>query len=228
MLGAAKRVSVTKLDTTIIGGAGRKRDIAARCNQLRAQIEETTSDYEWEKLQERLAKLSGGVAVIRVGGATEIEVAERKERVEDAVNATRAAVEEGVVAGGGVALLYAAMAMDGLRPKNADQKTGIDIVRRALSWPTREIANNAGMDGSIVVGKLLENGNPSVGFDAQKGEFADMFKAGIIDPMRVMRLALQDASSIAGLLVTTEVLVSEIPGGQGPAPIRPGRGGPER
>jgi chaperonin GroEL len=211
MLGRSKKVSITKDDTTIVGGAGKKADIEARCKQIRAQIEETTSDYDREKLQERLAKLSGGVAVIRVGGATEIEVKERKDRVEDAMHATRAAVEEGIVAGGGVALLYAARALNGLKAANDDQRVGIEIVRRALAAPTREIARNAGVDGSIVVGKLLESKDTNWGFDAQAGEYKDMVKGGIVDPTKVMRLALQDAASVAGLLVTTEVLIVEKP-----------------
>jgi chaperonin GroEL len=211
MLGRAKKVAITKDDTTIVGGVGKKADIEARCKQIRAQIEETTSDYDREKLQERLAKLAGGVAVIRVGGATEIEVKERKDRVEDAMHATRAAVEEGIVAGGGVALLYAARALDGLKVANDDQRVGIEIVRRALTAPTREIARNAGVDGSIVVGKLLEAKDTNWGFDAQQDEYKDMVTAGIIDPTKVMRLALQNAASVAGLLVTTEVLIVEKP-----------------
>jgi chaperonin GroEL len=211
MLGSAKRVSVTKDETTIVSGAGKADDIAGRCAQLRSQIEETGSDYDKEKLQERLAKLAGGVAVIRVGGATEIEVKERKDRVDDAMHATRAAVEEGIVPGGGVALLYAVRALDGLNPANDDQRVGIDIVRRALGWPTREIAENAGTDGSVVVGKLLDQNDVSYGYDAQNGAYTDMVKAGIIDPTKVMRLALQDASSIAGLLITTEVLIADKP-----------------
>ena len=211
MLGTAKRVTVTKDDTTIVSGAGKKEDINARCVQIRRQIEDTTSEYDREKLQERLAKLSGGVAVIRVGGATEIEVKERTDRVDDAMHATRAAVEEGIVAGGGVALLYAAGALDGLKPANEDQRVGIEIVRRALQWPTRVIARNAGADDAVVAGKLRESKDCDFGYDAQKEEYGDMFKAGIIDPTKVMRLALQDAASIAGLLITTEVLVSERP-----------------
>jgi chaperonin GroEL len=211
MLGSAKRVSITKDETTIVSGAGKKADIAARCNQIRAQIEETTSDYDREKLQERLAKLAGGVAVIRVGGATEIEVKERKDRVEDAMHATRAAVEEGIIAGGGVPLLYAARALDKLTPTNDDHRVGIDIVRRALTTPTRQIVENAGADGSIVVGRLTESKDMNFGFDAQKGEYTDMFKAGIVDPVKVVRTALQDASSVAGLLITTEAMVAEKP-----------------
>ena len=211
MLGKAKKVLITKDETTIIDGAGKKKEIEGRCGQIRAQIEDTTSDYDREKLAERLAKLAGGVAVIRVGGATEVEVKERKDRVDDAMHATRAAVEEGVVAGGGVALLYAIKALDKAKPANDDQKVGIDIVRRALVWPTRLIVENAGSDGSIVVGKLLESKNTNWGYDAQKGEFTDMVKAGIIDPTKVVRAALQDAASIAGLLVTTEAMVAERP-----------------
>jgi len=211
MLGKAKRVAVTKDDTTIVGGAGKKADIDARCAQLRTQIEETTSDYDREKLQERLAKLAAGVAVIRVGGATELEVKERKDRVDDAMHATRAAVEEGIVAGGGVALLYATRALDDLNPENADQRAGIDIVRRALKWPTRDIAENAGVDGSVVVSRLLESSDSNLGYDAQNDRYVDMVEAGIVDPTKVMRLALQDAGSVAGLLITTEVLIVERP-----------------
>ena len=211
MLGRAKKVRIEKENTTIIDGAGAKTDIAARCTQLRGQIEETTSDYDKEKLQERLAKLAGGVAVIRVGGATEIEVKERKDRVDDAMHATRAAVEEGIVAGGGVALLYAGERLGGLNPENSDQRVGIDIVRRALQAPARQIAANAGVEGSVVVGKLLERGDANWGFDAQSGTYVDMVKAGIIDPSKVVRLALQGAASIAGLLVTTEVMIAAKP-----------------
>ena len=209
MLGKAKRVRIEKENTTIIDGSGKKADIQARVGQIRQQIEETTSDYDKEKLQERLAKLAGGVAVIRVGGATEVEVKERKDRVDDAMHATRAAVEEGIVAGGGTALLYATKAIAKLRAGNDDQKTGIDIVRRALQIPARIIAENAGMDGSIVVGKLMDKDNANWGYDAQTGEFVDMVKAGIIDPTKVVRLALQDAASVAGLLITTEATVAE-------------------
>jgi len=221
MLGTAKRVIITKEETTIVEGAGKKQDIAGRCNQIRAQIDETTSDYDREKLQERLAKLAGGVAVIRAGGATEIEVKERKDRVEDAMHATRAAVEEGVVAGGGVALLKAAKALDSLKPVNDDQRVGIDIVRRALAWPARQIAENAGADGAVVVGKLLESKDHNLGYDAQKGEYTDMIKAGIIDPTKVVRTALQDAASVAGLLVTTEAMVAEKPEPKEPAGAPP-------
>jgi len=211
MLGTAKKVSIDKDNTTIVEGAGKKADIQARCTQIRAQVEDTSSDYDKEKLQERLAKLAGGVAVIRVGGATEIEVRERKDRVEDAMNATRAAVEEGVVAGGGAALLRAIASLDKLVPGNDDQKVGVGIVRRALQTPVRQIAENAGADGSIVAGKLLESKDKNLGFDAQAGEYVDMFKAGIIDPVKVVRVALQDAASVAGLLITTEAMVAEKP-----------------
>jgi chaperonin GroEL len=211
MLGRAKRVRIEKENTTIIDGAGKKTDIQARCTQIRAQIEETTSDYDKEKLQERLAKLAGGVAIIRVGGSTEVEVKERKDRVDDAMHATRAAVEEGVVAGGGVALLYASKGLGRLSPENDDQKTGIDIVRRALQAPARQIFANAGMDGSIVIGKLLDKGDANHGFDAQSGNYVDMLKAGIIDPTKVVRLALQGAASIAGLMITTEAMIAEKP-----------------
>ena len=223
MLGRAKRVRIEKENTTIIDGAGKKADIEGRCTQLRAQIEETSSEYDKEKLQERLAKLAGGVAIIRVGGATEIEVKERKDRVDDAIHATRAAVEEGVVAGGGVTLLYASNRLVGLNPENDDQKVGIDIVRRALRAPARQIFANAGEDGSIIVGKLLEKDDINHGFDAQSGTYVDMVKAGIIDPTKVVRLALQGAASVAGLLVTTEVMVADKP--QKGAPAMPGMGG---
>ena len=211
MLGTAKKIRIEKDTTTIIDGAGKKKDIAARCTQIRAQIEETTSDYDKEKLQERLAKLAGGVAIIRVGGATEVEVKERKDRVDDAMHATRAAVEEGVVAGGGVTLLYAGKGLGRLNPENDDQKVGIDIVRRALQAPARQIFENAGADASVIVGKLLEKHDARHGFDAQGGTYVDMVKAGIIDPTKVVRLALQGAASIAGLLVTTEVMVADKP-----------------
>jgi chaperonin GroEL len=202
---------VTRDETTIVGGNGKKSDIEARCTQIRSQIEETTSDYDREKLQERLAKLAGGVAIVRVGGATELEVKERKDRVDDAVHATRAAAEEGIVAGGGVALLYAARALAVLKPENNDQRVGVEIVRRALPVPVRGIVANAGLDASVVIGKLLDSNDTNFGFDAQKGEYGDMFKAGIIDPTKVMRLALQNAASVAGLLITTQVLVAEKP-----------------
>jgi len=211
MLGRAKRVQVEKENTTIIDGAGKKKDIEGRIQQIKTQIEETTSDYDKEKLQERLAKLSGGVAVIKVGGSTEVEVKERKDRVEDALHATRAAVEEGVVPGGGVALLRAAKALEELKAENEDQKTGINIVRKALSWPARLIAINAGEDGSIVVGKILDRATYNFGYNAQTGEYGDLTSQGVIDPAKVVRCALQDASSIAGLLITTEAMVAERP-----------------
>jgi chaperonin GroEL len=224
MLGTAKKVVITKDDTTIVDGAGAKEEIEARCNQIRAQIEAATSDYDREKLQERLAKLAGGVAVVKVGGATEVEVKEKKDRVDDALHATRAAVEEGVVPGGGVALLKATKALEGLKPANDDQKVGIDIVRRALQWPVRQIAENSGFDGAVVAGKILENPSPTFGFNAQDGKYEDMVKAGIIDPTKVVRHALQDASSIAGLLITTEAMIGEAPE-KHPAPAMPGMGG---
>jgi chaperonin GroEL len=224
MLGKAKKVRVEKENTTIIDGAGKKKDIEGRIAQIKAQIEETTSDYDREKLQERLAKLAGGVAVIRVGGATEVEVKERKDRVDDAMHATRAAVEEGIVPGGGVALLLATKILSKLKPENDDQKVGIDIVRRALQAPVRLIAENSGVDGSIVVGKLLESSNPNLGFDAQTGEYVDMLKSGIIDPTKVVRTALQDAASVAGLLVTTEAMVAEKPEKKTAAPAPHGGG----
>jgi chaperonin GroEL len=211
MLGSAKKITITKEETTIVDGAGKKKDIEARIGQIRAQIEETTSDYDREKLQERLAKLAGGIAVIRVGGATESEVKERKDRVEDAVNATRAAVEEGIVAGGGVALLYSIRALETLKPGNDDQRVGVEIIRKALAWPARQIAENAGTDGAIVVGKLLESKDPNWGFDAQTGQYCDMVKTGIIDPAKVVRVALQDAASVAGLLITTEAMIADRP-----------------
>jgi chaperonin GroEL len=211
MLGRAKKVRIDKDSTTIVDGAGKKTDIQGRCTQLRAQIEETTSDYDKEKLQERLAKLAGGVAVIRVGGATDIEVKERKDRVDDAMHATRAAVEEGIVAGGGVTLLYAGKGLARLNAENDDQKVGIDIVRRALQAPARQIYANAGADGSVIVGKLLDKGDDSHGFDAQSGTYVDMVKAGIIDPTKVVRLALRGAASVAGLLIMTEAMVADRP-----------------
>ena len=211
MLGTAKKVIITKEETTVVEGAGKKKDIEGRCAQIRSQIDETTSDYDREKLQKRLAKLAGGVAVISVGGATETEVKERRDRVDDALNSTRAAVEEGVVAGGGSALLYAARALDGVKGENPDQQVGIDIVRRALQAPLRQIAENAGEDGAVVAGKLLDQKDIKRGFDAQTGKYVDMIKAGIIDPTKVVRTALQDASSVAGLLVTTEAMVAEKP-----------------
>ncbi|WLA85663.1 chaperonin GroEL [Bradyrhizobium elkanii] len=211
MLGRAKKVVIDKENTTIVNGAGAKKDIEARVTQIKAQIEETTSDYDREKLQERLAKLAGGVAVIRVGGATEVEVKEKKDRVDDAMHATRAAVEEGILPGGGVALLRALKALDGLKASNADQKAGIDIVRRAIQVPARQIVQNAGEDGSLIVGKLLENADYNWGFNAATGEYQDMVKAGVIDPAKVVRTALQDAASVAALLITTEALVADKP-----------------
>jgi chaperonin GroEL len=219
MLGTAKRVNITKEETTIVDGAGIKKDIEARCNQIRVQSDETTSDYDREKLQERLAKLAGGVAVIRVGGATEVEVKERKDRVDDAMHATRAAVEEGIIPGGGSALVYATRALDKLKGENDDQSVGINIVRKAIQAPARQIAENAGEDGSVIVGKLLESKDTNWGFDAQKGQFCDLVKAGIIDPTKVVRIALQNAASVAGLLVTTEAMVAEKPEPKGGAPM---------
>ncbi|RNJ51043.1 chaperonin GroEL [Methylocystis hirsuta] len=224
MLGRAKRVRIEKENTTIIDGAGEKKDIEARISQIKGQIEETTSDYDREKLQERLAKLAGGVAVIRVGGATEVEVKEKKDRVDDALNATRAAVEEGVSPGGGVALLRAIKALDAVKVGNPDQQTGVDIVRKAIQAPARQIVDNAGGDGAVVVGKLLEATEYGYGFDAQKGEYGDLMKLGIIDPTKVVRTALQDAASIAGLIITTEATITEAPKKEGP-PAMPGGGG---
>src|SRR6202166_1023200 len=226
MLGRAKKVTIEKENTTIVNGAGKKSDIEARISQIKAQIEETTSDYDSEKLQERLAKLAGGVAVIRVGGATEVEVKERKDRVDDAMHATRAAVEEGILPGGGVALLRSIKALEKIKVENSDQQTGIDIVRKAITWPARQIAMNAGADGSIVVGKILEKeGAYSYGYDAQSGEYVNMVSKGIIDPTKVVRAALQGAASVAGLLITTEAMVAEVPKKQGPAmPGGPGGG----
>jgi chaperonin GroEL len=218
MLGSAKRVEMTKENTTIIAGGGSKKDIAARCGQIRAQIEETSSDYDREKLQERLAKLAGGVAVIKVGGATEIEVKERKDMVEDALNSTRAAVEEGIVIGGGAALLYSTRSLAKLEGANSDQTVGINIVRKALEAPLRQIAENAGVDGAVVAGKLLEGKDQKRGFDAQEETYVDMFKAGIVDPTKVVRIALQDAASVAGLLVTTEAMVADRPEKKDPMP----------
>ncbi len=226
MLGGAKRVSIDKDSTTIIDGAGGKKDIEARINQIKAQIEDTSSDYDKEKLQERLAKLAGGVAVIKVGGSTEVEVKERKDRVEDALHATRAAVEEGIVPGGGVALLRAAMVLDKLKPGNEDQKAGIGIIRKALSWPARLIAANAGEDGGVVMCKILENEAYGFGYNAQSGEYGDLPSQGVIDPAKVVRNALQGAASIAGLLITTEAMVAEKPGKEaGHAQMPGGMGG---
>ena len=225
MLGRAKKIIIEKEKTTIVDGAGKKKEIEARINQIKAQIEETTSDYDREKLQERLAKLAGGVAVIRVGGATEIEVKEKKDRVEDALNATRAAVEEGIVPGGGVALLRAKKAVGKITDNNSDVQAGINIVLKALEAPLRQIAENSGVEGSIVVGKIMENKSETYGFDAQTEEYVDMLDKGIIDPAKVVRAALQDAASVASLLVTTEAMVAEAPKKQSPAPAMPGGGG---
>jgi len=225
MLGRSKKVMIEKENTTIVNGAGKKADIEARVAQIKAQIEETTSDYDREKLQERLAKLAGGVAVIRVGGATEVEVKERKDRVDDAMHATRAAVEEGIVPGGGVALLRASEALKKVRTQNDDQKTGVEIVRRAIQAPCRQIASNAGEDGSVIVGKILEKDQYSYGFDAQSGEYVNMLSKGIIDPTKVVRSAIQNAASVSGLLITTEAMVAELPKkGGAAAPAMPGGG----
>ncbi len=225
MLGTAKRVAITKDETTIVDGAGKKKDIEGRCSQIRAQIEDTTSDYDREKLQERLAKLAGGVAVIRVGGATEVEVKERKDRVDDAMHATRAAVEEGILPGGGSALVYAIKALEKVKYANDDQRMGVNIIRRALEAPARQIASNAGHDGSVIVGKLNESKDSTWGFDAQSGEFVDLVKSGIIDPTKVVRSALQNAASVAGLLITTEAMVAEKPEPKSAAPAAPDMGG---
>ena len=225
MLGTSKRVTITKEETTIVDGAGKKNDILGRCNQIRAQVEETTSDYDKEKLQERLAKLAGGIAIIRVGGATEIEVKEKKDRVEDAMHATRAAVEEGIVPGGGVALLYATRILDKLTAANDDQQVGVNIVRKALQTPLRQIVENSGADGAVIAGKLLEQKSATYGYDAQKGEYTDLVKAGIIDPTKVVRVALQDAASVAGLLITTEAMVAEKPEPAATGPAMPDMGG---
>jgi chaperonin GroEL len=222
MLGRAKKVRIEKDNTTIIDGAGNKKDIQARIVQLKAQVEETTSDYDREKLQERLAKLTGGVAVIRVGGSTEVEVKEKKDRVDDAMHATKAAVEEGIVAGGGVALLRAKAAIGKLSDENADVQSGINIVLRAIEAPIRQIAENSGVEGSIVVGKILANKSETFGFDAQTEQYVDMLSAGIVDPAKVVRVALQDAASIAGLMITTEAMVAETP--KKDAPSMPGGG----
>ena len=224
MLGSSKRVVISKDETTIIDGAGKKSDIQGRCGQIRNQIEETTSEYDREKLQERLAKLAGGVAVIRVGGATEIEVKDRKDRVDDAMHATRAAVEEGVLAGGGVPLLRAAKVLTKLEPANDEQRVGIDIVRRAIQSPARQIVENAGVEGSVVIAKLMENSKANWGYDAQSGEYCDLVSAGIIDPAKVVRAALQDAASVAGLLITTEAMIAEKPEKKPPMPA-PDMGG---
>jgi chaperonin GroEL len=223
MLGSAKRVSITKDDTTIVDGAGKKKDIEARIAQIKQQIEDTTSDYDREKLQERLAKLAGGVAVIKVGGSTEVEVKEKKDRVDDALNATRAAVEEGIVPGGGVALMRTLKILEGLASANEDQKVGVNIVRRALQAPARQNAENAGEDGAVVAGKILDNKDYAFGYNAQSGEYGDLVKQGVIDPAKVVRTALQDAASVAGLLVTTEAMVAEKPKPKTP-PAMPGGG----
>jgi len=227
MLGKAKRVTITKEDTTIVEGAGKKAAIEGRCAQIRAQVEETTSDYDKEKLQERLAKLAGGVAVLNIGGATEVEVKERKDRVDDALNSTRAAVQEGIVPGGGVALLHSIKALEKIKVQNDDQKVGVDIVRRALQAPVRQIAENAGQDGAVVAGKILEGKDANWGFDAQNEVYTDLVKAGIVDPTKVVRTALQDAASVAGLLITTEAMVAEKPkkDGGGAAMPPPDMGG---
>jgi chaperonin GroEL len=222
MLGRAKKVSITKDDTTIIDGSGSKKDIEARVGQIKQQIEETTSDYDKEKLQERLAKLAGGVAVLRVGGATEVEVKEKKDRVDDALNATRAAVEEGIVPGGGVALLRAIKALDSVKFDNEDQKAGVNIVRKAIQTPARTIAANAGEDGAVIAGKILENDKYNFGYNAQSGEYGDLVAQGVIDPVKVVRTALQDAASVAGLLITTEAMIAEKPKKEAPAPAMPG------
>jgi chaperonin GroEL len=224
MLGRAKKVLIEKENTTIVEGAGKKDDIKGRCNQIRAQIEETTSDYDREKLQERLAKLAGGVAVIRVGGSTEVEVKERKDRVDDSLHATRAAVEEGIVPGGGVALARASLILSKLKADNDDQRFGVEIVRKAIQTPLRQIAENAGEDGAVIAGKVLDKDEYNWGFDAQTGEFKDLVKSGIIDPTKVVRTALQDAASVAGLLITTEAMVAEKPEKKAP-PMPPGGGG---
>jgi chaperonin GroEL len=224
MLGRAKKVRIEKENTTIIDGAGKKKDIEARVSQIKAQIEETTSDYDREKLQERLAKLAGGVAVIRVGGATEVEVKEKKDRVDDALNATRAAVEEGVLPGGGVALLRALSTVKAIKTQNDDQKTGVEIVRKAIMAPARQIVDNAGGDGAVVIGKLLESKDYAWGYNAQTGEYGDLVKAGIIDPTKVVRTAIQDAASIAGLLITTEAMIAELPKKDSPMPQMGGGG----
>jgi chaperonin GroEL len=224
MLGRAKKVMIEKENTTIVNGAGKKADIEGRISQIKAQIEETTSDYDREKLQERLAKLAGGVAVIRVGGATEVEVKERKDRVDDAMHATRAAVEEGILPGGGVALLRAVKALEQLKSDNEDQRHGIEIVKKAITWPARQIAINAGDDGSVVVGKILEKDTYGFGYDAQTGEYGNLVSKGIIDPTKVVRTALQDAASVAGLLITTEAMVAELPKKKAPPMPSPGGG----
>jgi chaperonin GroEL len=224
MLGEAKNIDITKEETTIVDGAGKKADIKGRCEQIRRQVEETTSDYDREKLEERLAKLAGGVAVIRVGGATEVEVKEKKDRVDDALHATRAAVEEGIVPGGGVALLRSIKSLSKVEVDNHDQQVGVDIIHRALSTPLKQIAQNAGEDGAVVAGKVGEAKTATTGYDAQAGKYVDMVKAGIIDPTKVVRIALQDAASIAGLLITTEAMIADIPE-KSPPPMGGGGGG---
>jgi len=225
MLGTAKRVEITKENTTIVDGAGKRKEIEARCNQIRAQADETTSDYDREKLQERLAKLAGGVAVIKVGGATEVEVKERKDRVDDAMHATRAAVQEGIVPGGGAALVKSMRVLEKLEGENDDQNVGINIVRRAIQAPARQIADNAGADGAVIVGKLVEDKSATNGYNAQSGKFEDLIKAGVIDPTKIVRSAIQNAASVAGLLITTEAMVSELPEPKGPAAPAPDMGG---
>ncbi len=225
MLGTAKRVEITKEETTIVDGMGAKEEIEARCNQIRAQSDETSSDYDREKLQERLAKLAGGVAVIRVGGATEVEVKERKDRVDDAMHATRAAVQEGIVSGGGVALVKSISVLDSLKPANGDQEVGVNIIRQALQAPARQIVNNAGDEGSVIVGKLMESKDKTTGYNAQTGEFTDLIKAGVIDPTKVVRSALQNAASVAGLLITTEAMVAEKDEPKAAMPAAPDMGG---
>jgi chaperonin GroEL len=225
MLGSAKKISISKDETTIVDGAGDKAEIEARVAQIRTQIEETTSDYDREKLQERVAKLAGGVAVIKVGGMTEVEVKERKDRVDDALNATRAAVQEGIVVGGGVALVQAGKALEGLEGANADQNAGIAIVRKAIEAPLRQIAENAGVDGAVVAGKVRESDDTAFGFNAQTEEYGDMFKFGVIDPAKVTRTALEDAASVAGLLITTEAMVADKPAKDGAGAGMPDMGG---
>jgi chaperonin GroEL len=225
MLGKARKVTITKDETTIVDGSGKKSEIDARCAQIKAQIEDTTSDYDKEKLQERLAKLTGGVAVIKVGGASEIEVKERKDRVDDALHATRAALEEGIVPGGGSTLLYASRALDKLKASNDDERAGINIVKRALQAPLRQVVENAGLDGAVVAGKLLEGTDTNFGFDAQKLDYVDLIKAGIIDPAKVVRSALQNAASVAGLMITTEAIITDKPEDSKPAAGGPGGGG---
>jgi chaperonin GroEL len=222
MLGHAKRVTITKDDTTIVDGAGEKKDIEARVGQIKQQIEETTSDYDKEKLQERLAKLAGGVAVLRVGGATEVEVKEKKDRVDDALNATRAAVEEGIVPGGGVALLRAIDVLAAVKVANEDQRAGVNIVRKAIQTPARIIAANAGEDGAVIAGKILEKSDYDYGYNAQTGEYGDLVAQGVIDPVKVVRTALQDAASVASLLITTEAMIAERPKKESNAPAMPG------